>query len=1124
MTLSEVKDRTHLVQPHVGSFNFIADEGLDLAVRDIQPVEVDDDAIEGQAACRLWVEDVKLLTPEVGESRSGDSRMFPRECRERRLTYAGKLVGQVVRECQGIREKQEHNFGLVPIMVKSNRCNLAHPRQLSGKELIAKGEEEHELGGYFICKGHERVVRMLVANRRHHLLALNRPSYANRGKLYSPFGIQMRCVRPDQSGQTVVLHYVEDGTATLEFTIRKQQFLVPAMLLLKCFKEVTDREIFEQIMHGESNTFLSDRAELMLREHKKLDCETQLSCLQYLGRLFRNKMSGLSRHRSDAEIGTAVIKRHLFVHLGGDLASRFPIMIEMYRKLIGLVKGDVKPDNPDAVHCHEVLTPGHLYNMFLKEKIEEFLENMRSSIARDISLNRREYTNSAYFSRLLARQQSLGDKCNYLLNTGNLMSSSGLDLMQVSGFTVVADKINYVRFLSHFRAVHRGQFFTTMKTTAVRKLLPEAWGFVCPVHTPDGGPCGLLNHMSGSCKILTHNCSVSNSKLRKTLGALGMQSLDLVPSATHIPVMLDGVLVGRVRGSEAREFCRQLRWLKVHNQEHVPPSLEIVCVPDRGDKCYPSIVLGTTPARFIRPVTHLQSKRTEWLSPLEQVWLDIACDPKHDIRPETTHCEITPTNMLSALAACTPFSDFNQSPRNMYQCQMAKQTMGVPVLNYPHRTDNKIYRIQTPQKPLVFNEAFTDYSLNDYPLGTNAVVAVISYTGYDMEDAMIINKHSYDRGFAHGSVYKNEIIDLSDFRKKGEPISHFFSNRSSRDKDKKIHPSLDIDGLPIPGTLIKTGDPVYSVYNAVTGKTNIKKHKDREDKIIDTVRIIDSGPGGQYIQKVNITYRLNRNPVIGDKFSSRHGQKGTLSQLWPAESMPWTESGMQPDLLINPHAFPSRMTIGMLIESMAAKGAALDGKFIDATPFKFDETPGNRAVEHFGEELLKHGYHQVGSEPMYSGVSGLNMQCDIYIGLVYYQRLRHMVSDKSQVRSTGAINQLTRQPVKGRKKGGGVRFGEMERDALLGHGASFLLQDRLLNCSDYHTTHVCENCGSILSTCAERNLGGTRAPSDAKIYCRNCGNDCTEKISRIAIPYVFTYLCNELAAMNIRLTLDIGPS
>lgn len=221
--LRENKDRTHLVQPHVGSFNFVIDEGLDAAVRDLQPVEIDDDAVQGRAACTLSVESLRLLPPEVQESRGGDTRLFPRECRERRLTYAGKLVGQVVKECMGVRESQEHFFGLVPIMVQSNRCNLAHPRKLSPQELIATGEEEHELGGYFICKGHERVVRMLVANRRHHFLALNRPSYANRGKLYSPYGILMRCVRPDQSGQTIVLHYVEDGTATLEFTIRKQQ-------------------------------------------------------------------------------------------------------------------------------------------------------------------------------------------------------------------------------------------------------------------------------------------------------------------------------------------------------------------------------------------------------------------------------------------------------------------------------------------------------------------------------------------------------------------------------------------------------------------------------------------------------------------------------------------------------------------------------------------------------------------------------------------------------------------------------------------------------------------------------------------------------------------------------------
>lgn len=257
--------------------------------------------------------------------------------------------------------------------------------------------------------------------------------------------------------------------------------------------------------------------------------------------------------------------------------------------------------------------------------------------------------------------------------------------------------------------------------------------------------------------------------------------------------------------------------------------------------------------------------------------------------------------------------------------------------------------------------------------------------------------------------------------------------------------------------------------------------------------------------------------------------------------MPWSESGISPDVIINPHAFPSRMTIGMLIESMAGKAGALHARFQDGTPFQFDEN--NRAVDYFGAQLRSAGYHYLGSEPLYSGISGEPLMADIFMGVVYYQRLRHMVKDKFQARATGPINSIHRQPIKGRKVHGGIRFGEMERDSLIAHGVSFLLHDRLMNCSDYHTTYACRDCGSIIAAQnkskqfrkqqqdeAVRSAmsGSSDVKIEAKIlpqevasnvHCRVCNHG--QGVCVVAVPYVFLYLVNELAAMNIRLTLDI---
>lgn len=529
------------------------------------------------------------------------------------------------------------------------------------------------------------------------------------------------------------------------------------------------------------------------------------------------------------------------------------------------------------------------------------------------------------------------------------------------------------------------------------------------------------------------------------------------------------------------------------------------------------------------------------IGPMEQPFMDIACLDEDVREGVTTHQELDATNMLSLIASLTPFSDYNQSPRNMYQCQMGKQTMGTPCHSLPYRADNKMYKLQNPQAPLVQTSRHGEFKMDEYPNGTNAIVAVLSYTGFDMEDAMILNKGSLDRGFGHASVYKTMKVNIEDEAEragasmKGAYQRIKFGNKTNNDGEP-LYPKLNDDGLPEVGAKVEEGDPLYCVIDDLTGKDRVGRHKERENAYIQTVRALGGNNPKRSGHDISITLRFPRNPAIGDKFSSRHGQKGVLSIVWPQRDMPFSESGISPDVIINPHAFPSRMTIGMLIESMAGKSGALNGMFQDATPFSFHESGDKVAVDYFGEQLQQAGYNYYGSEPLYSGVSGCLMQADLYIGLVYYQRLRHMVSDKYQVRSTGPVNPLTRQPIKGRKKGGGIRLGEMERDSLLSHGTAFLLHDRLLNCSDRHVTYACRRCGDLLSTTTERNTVQStgQSASDAKdkarlrLVCRNpkcrdvkrvCASD--EAIEPIVLPYVYRYLANELAGMNVKMTLEI---
>ena len=485
----------------------------------------------------------------------------------------------------------------------------------------------------------------------------------------------------------------------------------------------------------------------------------------------------------------------------------------------------------------------------------------------------------------------------------------------------------------------------------------------------------------------------------------------------------------------ADAFVEQLRKAKVLQKE-VPQLLEIVHIPRSKyakAKQFPGIFLFTTPGRFSRPVKNLRYNAIEWIGALEQIYLSIAasCD---DIRSDTTHQEIQPSNILSVVAATIPFLEYNQSPRNMYQCQMGKQTMATPYHNHPYRSDNKVYRLIYPQLPIVRTKTYEKYDFDLFPSGTNAVVAVISYTGYDMEDAMILNKSSYERGLAHGCIYKSylrspaeEGVKLSGSSETGKGKAERFRliNKKINESDQSIElkGSLDQDGLPKVGSKISYRDPELCLMDNVKGETHYYSFKDNETAYVEEVKLLgnDSNPNSPDIM---YKMRYTRNPVIGDKFSSRHGQKGVLSFLWPQVDMPFSESGISPDIIINPHAFPSRMTIGMLIESLAGKSGTAHGEFQTVDAFEKYPSEGD-VVKYFGEELVKAGYNYYGTEELYSGIFGTQLKADIYMGVVYYQRLRHMVSDKSQARSTGPIDVLTHQPVKGRKKQGGIRFGEI---------------------------------------------------------------------------------------------------
>lgn len=342
----------------------------------------------------------------------------------------------------------------------------------------------------------------------------------------------------------------------------------------------------------------------------------------------------------------------------------------MIRKLYALVGGDCCADNPDSPQHQEILMPGFLYGTIIKEKLDEYLVGVRAQMI--IDLRRKavgfDLTSPAYITKTLKRVNAdIGSKLQFFLATGNLVSPSGLDLQQAAGYTIVAEKLNFTRYVSHFRSVHRGAFFAELKTTTVRKLLPEAWGFLCPVHTPDGTPCGLLNHFAHKCRILHAYLNVEH--IPSLLSSLGMtQPIDpSVDGRDNVCVQLDGRIIGWAAPELAIKMANALRFWKTEGMNDVPLDLEIGLVPISKGGQYPGLYLFASRARMMRDVKYLLNGKTDSVGPFEQVYLDIACMPDEVESGVTSHIEFSPTNVLSLLANLTPFSDYNQSPRNMYR-------------------------------------------------------------------------------------------------------------------------------------------------------------------------------------------------------------------------------------------------------------------------------------------------------------------------------------------------------------------------------------------------------------------------------------------------------------------------
>lgn len=680
-----------------------------------------------------------------------------------------------------------------------------------------------------------------------------------------------------------------------------------------------------------------------------------------------------------------------------------------------------------------------------------------------------------------------------------------------AGVSQVLNRYTYASTLSHLRRCNT-PLGREGKIAKPRQLHNTHWGMVCPAETPEGQACGLVKNLSLMSCISVGSFS---GPVIEFLEEWGLESLEEnAHSATPCTkVFVNGVWMGVHR--DPANLVKTIK--KLRRKDDISPEVSVVrdirerelrVYTDAGRVCRPLFIVEDQQLLFKKK--HLrwlennkddQDRPFEWddivrkgyielldaeeeetvmicMSPddLEASRLqaagmdpqeeDTEFDPAKRLKATTnihtwTHCEIHPSMILGVCASIIPFPDHNQSPRNTYQSAMGKQAMGIYLTNFLVRMDTMANILYYPQKPLATTRSMEYLKFRELPAGQNAIVAILCYSGYNQEDSVIMNQSSIDRGLFR-SMYYRSYMDLE--KKSGiQQLEEF--EKPTRDTTLRMkhgtYDKLEDDGLIAPGTGVNGEDiiigktaPIPPDSEELGQRTRTHTRRDvstplksTETGIIDQVLITTNAEGQKFVK---IRVRSTRIPQIGDKFASRHGQKGTIGITYRQEDMPFTAEGITPDIVINPHAIPSRMTIGHLVECLLSKLATLIGQEGDATPFT------ELTVESVSRYLRQKGYQSRGLEIMYHGHTGKKLQAQVYLGPTYYQRLKHMVDDKIHSRARGPVQILTRQPVEGRSRDGGLRFGEMERDCMISHGVAAFLKERLFEASDAYRVHVCD--------------------------------------------------------------------
>ena len=1100
-------DQYGLVGQHLDSFNRFIREELQQVVDSVGKLTP---KIEGYV---VELGDIHVDEPSIREADGSEHKLYPNEARIRNLTYASKLHLDMtpVRKEGSVSTRLETMriyIGDLPIMLRSEKCHL---HGLSDEDLIKHGEDPKDPGGYFIINGSERVLvtqEDLAPNRILIEEASKSSSYTHIAKVFST-----------SRGFRAPVTIERKRTGELRVSFPSVPGKIPLAILLKALGLEKDIDIVDVISDDDE---IRNELIVTIEQSQPINAptgeeeeSTRSNALDFIGKrvaVGQTKEYRLARAEK-------VLDRYLLPHIGTEEDSRLQkayYLGQMVERLLELVLGKRSPDDKDHYANKRLKLSGDLLMSLFRVALYSLTRDIKYQLERTAVRGRKPNIRTA------VRADVITQRLKHALATGNWVGGK-------AGVSQLLDRTNYISSLSHLRRVV-SPLSRSQPHFEARDLHSTHWGKICPNETPEGPNCGLVKNIAMMAYISVGTEEESVESALKKAEVEPIEKLAGKRGTKWADVFLNGRLIGIHPAPQVlvKAIRQKRRAGEIDNQTNIAyyeDTHEVQVNCDAGRVRRPVIVVENGKSKLtdehLRMVNEtewgflelLRNGSVEFIDAEEEENTLIAMYPD-DIGPNTTHLEIVPSTILGISAALIPFPERNQSPRNVYMAGMAKQSVGVPASNFRYRADTRSHFFHYPQVPLVKTRAMDSIGYEDRPAGQNFIVAILSFEGYNIEDALIMNKASIERGLGRSTfarVYESEErkypggqedrFEIPDRSVRGYRASESYRNLG---EDGIIETEVEVLGGDV--LIGRTSPPrfleEYSEFEIASPNRRETSVAVRhgEAGVVDSVILTETIDGNRLVK---VKVRDLRIPELGDKYASRHGQKGVIGYIVPQQDLPFTEDGVVPDLLINPHAIPSRMTIGQILEMIAGKAACMIGKQQDASPFC------GVTEEELYDILKKHGLKHNGRETMYSGITGEKLKVDIFIGVIFYQKLHHMVADKIHARARGPVQILTRQPTEGRAREGGLRFGEMERDVLIGHGAAILLKGRLLDESDKSNMLVCEECGLI----------GVYDRNKDQYYCPICGT--SAKISSVVVSYAFKLLIQEMMSLGLATRLRL---